>query len=817
MLIRRVTAHAFGPLVGQTLDFAERMTIVYGGNESAKSSWHAAVYAAACGRRRGAGRSGDKRFVELHRPWDGQEWVVSAEILLDDGRRIEMRQDLDGRVDCHAKDLDLGRDYSAEIMFEGSPDASRWLGLDRRSFLATACIEQAQLLAVLDQADGLQEHLQRAAATAGADETAAAALDRLDAYRREHVGTEQVNAVRPLRRAIDAARRARERLDAAQAAHADVQRRIAEARGLRAEGDAAALAVRRHEAALAAAVAAELSNRLAAAVELDRRTGGVEPPSAAVEAENERRVAEALSAWASLPTLDAGPPGSGSGTDPAAGPLDAEELRDLARTLATGVAPSGSPSDGAEAAAADAAVVAVRGRVDALVARRGRRRRWLLAAAAVVLLAGAGLLALGRPAVGGLAVAIGAPALAVGLALLAAAALGGGGGALAAARAALTQAGTDQAALRRVAQLAASQRSAAVARCAELGVPADPAALRSLAAGLAESTVRARNDERWRNQVREATARAQRMVLVAVGSVGVDANIDANTAEAGVAALVRWQEARADENARLDQLRRDWTELQRRLDGRTLPELRGQATAAHAAAAAARTGVADDDVEAAITGEALPDLREAARRAAARAAAAEGSLAEREAGVAPVGEAEEELVRAEEELARVRRLQETLDLTQRYLMAAQERVHRDIAPVLAATVRAWLPEVTGGRYTDVVVDPQTLRVEVCGPARRWRVADRLSYGTAEQIYLLLRVALAGHLVDDKVSCPLLLDDVTVHADSGRMTALLDLLLRESEFRQVIVFSQQEQVRDWARVNLTSPPHRLQELTPCEAV
>lgn len=75
---------------------------------------------------------------------------------------------------------------------------------------------------------------------------------------------------------------------------------------------------------------------------------------------------------------------------------------------------------------------------------------------------------------------------------------------------------------------------------------------------------------------------------------------------------------------------------------------------------------------------------------------------------------------------------------------AEERIHRDLAPVLRRGVQQRLASVTGGRYTDCRVNPQTLAVEVCGDEGRWRSAVDLSQGTAEQIYLLLRVTLAEH-------------------------------------------------------------------------
>ncbi len=121
--------------------------------------------------------------------------------------------------------------------------------------------------------------------------------------------------------------------------------------------------------------------------------------------------------------------------------------------------------------------------------------------------------------------------------------------------------------------------------------------------------------------------------------------------------------------------------------------------------------------------------------------------------------------------------------------------------------------MTVGRYTDVLVDPSTLQVEVCGPSRDWHPAHRLSYGTAEQVYLLLRIALADHLTRGHDTCPLILDDVTVHADAARTSEILALLLKISEQRQVILFTQEEQVADWAHEHLTGADHALRTLSP----
>jgi uncharacterized protein YhaN len=194
------------------------------------------------------------------------------------------------------------------------------------------------------------------------------------------------------------------------------------------------------------------------------------------------------------------------------------------------------------------------------------------------------------------------------------------------------------------------------------------------------------------------------------------------------------------------------------------------------------------------------------------AVVAEQALATLETQHTPVAEAEERLAAAEAQCQRLQALDDVLTRTREFLARAQERVHRDIAPHLATALARDLAVVTAGRYPEAVVDPGSLAVRVRGPGGPLRDVADLSVGTVEQVYLLLRVALAERLVRPGESCPLLLDDVTVHADHERTRRILDVLLAVAERHQVVLFTQQEQVRDWARATLTGPNHALHELT-----
>ena len=145
------------------------------------------------------------------------------------------------------------------------------------------------------------------------------------------------------------------------------------------------------------------------------------------------------------------------------------------------------------------------------------------------------------------------------------------------------------------------------------------------------------------------------------------------------------------------------------------------------------------------------------------------------------------------------------------LQAAKEKANANIAPVLTEKIRPWLPRVTGGRYIDMVLNPDSLAVKVREPQGGFREATVLSHGTMEQIYLLLRLALADVLASENEVSPIVLDDVTVQSDRSRTEAFLELLHEISQQRQVILFSQEQEVIDWGAARLRGPRDRLIEL------
>lgn len=894
------------------------MNVLGGPNEAGKSSWHAAIRAAITGVKRGRGRPSvsDSHFDDLHRPWNNpDEWKVEARLVLDDGRAIDMMQDLAGKVASRATDIALGRDVSTEIIHDGSPDASRWLGLDREAFAATICVEQDEILAIArrETADLLQQYLQRAAASRATDATAAEAIERLDEFRRTSVGTDHVASKGPLRQSRVRLETARAQLqqaqnqhagymvlmaqsDQARTAHAHAANQVGalealladrEAKGLRARADRAFLLSQRYPGPPVGAVArSELADRVAAAVsgwknrpvltvltgpaadEIDAKlhelpthpVGDLRPEPAVISDHDELIAAEkALGLLGERPALlEALPSGS----------LTEAEVRSLANDLRAEL-----PEIGENA----------RQRLD-LARERAEsleRRRWLEPMGLLLLLVVAAVgVAIGVPAATAFALLVG---VAVAYRMIRE------GHRRNAARHELHAAEADVEPVRVARSIAEARRAEALSRARQANLPTEPEAVTSLADELGDQTLRQRAAAEWdsrhteasrqcvaaRDRLREslaarrgvvegrseeecyehyvadcdaranqavesAQADALRAALEARRQAEASAKADADRlteAEAAlrsvaaeacgesrqspdelVGLLETWQRTRGASAAETDQAMSDWHELQALLEGSTLGDLQHRAQAAEGHATELSVGIEPQWPPAVEHGSAVQlsrlravegDLLRTVMALETRRDALAGAMVN-------VAEAEEEALWAELELERIDGLATVVDTTTRLLTSAQERVHRDIAPVIAASMRSHIAAVTEGRYTDVAVDPADLGIGV-KEARtgQWRLARLLSGGTREQIYLLLRAVMARHLVTTDETAPLLLDEVTAQSDAARSMELMRTLLSLSSERQIIVFTHDEAVVTWAEANLAPPQHRVFRLPPLD--
>ena len=951
MRFESVTCRAFGPFRNRTLSLKPGMNVIYGPNEAGKSTWRAAITAGLCGRRRGRGAPGeDRAFARRHRPWDDpKEWAVSAVVHLADGRQIELSHDLAGGVDSSARDARYAnRDLSHEVMNDGAPDGAKWLGLDRRSFQSVACVRQSELLSILRDAKKLQADLQRAAATARTDATASDAVDRLQAFRSERVGTSRAHT-KPLRRseaAVEAARAARHE---AQAKHAlyrsrrqeidklerevrEGEMRVAAASAVLAE-DRAAAARKRHAEARdlndcfpsgpprESSERNELALRIAGVLDRWRALPDTLPPSgptvleiteqiAASEAEENallaaraaqdladterrlaqarklvilfpdeqrpvapaededlaRRVATALEKWNERP-------GCGAPASPSVQQLEAElhEIDvEMARLAGTGVATEvlrGAPRLGLAIFLALAVLLALAGVVSSWVALFGllasggwwftrvlakqaairsrqqrelvERRRRLERAITTRQLDDwqreddLKRLRQSEQDVRRAAAAIGN---AVGDLDATVEALGEWRSRRKAALGEFSQRSDDWDAFQRllggkslealvsatvelrkqVTEEAAAVSDSALSAAREQNISTDDLARFRRQAETERGRLRtALGSRREQDHTHQQRTKNREAVAAALAMVARDAGVSANEPKEQAVGFEAWQERRRKEMAAAEEKSKKWDRLQQLLGGKALDEL-GQIAAGLAekarslSASVARQAL----IEARKQGTTEPQFAEPRSDLEQKKRDLHRSLGEIEefqTTLPDLAQAEEALAVANAERDRVRQLDSILAKTIDFLKDAEERIHRDLAPVLQEGVLQRLSDVTGGRYVDCRVDPETLAVDVRGRDRPWRPATNLSHGTAEQIYLLLRLTLTRHLGKPEEPCPLILDDPVGASDASRRSVLLETLLTISEECQVILFTHDVDVRKWAEQSLIGSRHQLEQL------
>lgn len=140
------------------------------------------------------------------------------------------------------------------------------------------------------------------------------------------------------------------------------------------------------------------------------------------------------------------------------------------------------------------------------------------------------------------------------------------------------------------------------------------------------------------------------------------------------------------------------------------------------------------------------------------------------------------------------RLQETaeqyavLRTAARLVGATQERYERERQPDVVRRAQEVFRTITGERYIGLTVPIAGGAVEVFDAHSEAKTADELSRGTAEQMYLALRLGLIGQLDDVGRGLPVLMDDVLVNFDPERRRGAAEAIAELAQHRQVVLFT-----------------------------
>lgn len=129
-----------------------------------------------------------------------------------------------------------------------------------------------------------------------------------------------------------------------------------------------------------------------------------------------------------------------------------------------------------------------------------------------------------------------------------------------------------------------------------------------------------------------------------------------------------------------------------------------------------------------------------------------------------------------------------LAVASRLLAVAQERYQRERQPEVVRAASRHFATMTSGRYTSLAVPLGEGRIEVFDTRSASRTTEVLSRGTAEQLYLAVRLGLIAQLGDVGAGLPVLMDDVLVNFDPDRRRGAAEAIAELATARQVIFFT-----------------------------
>ena len=775
MKLRRLTIAGFGRLSGHTLAFADGLNVVYGPNEAGKSTVAAAIVASLYG-------SGRRK--EHWRPWDNSAYATTLFYELSDGRSFEVQRDYNRDAKgVHVYDRD-GNDVAGDVaMGKTIAPGEVHLRIPHDAFVNASCVLQQSVEIDADHNVSIATALARALDGGPKEDAALGAVKRLEDARRLHVGTPRSTVNNPLRALRDAlaerereARAARETRDALtqlrerRAVSVDERARCAE-RFIDAcrERDAMRAAELRSRLDQLAVYRNDLIALQAARAEYD--------DVAAFPAERIPELDEAFYAWQSADAAAAA-----AETDAANAQLSSTTRLERADRLSD----AGALDDvefaalrGAAETAANAHLAATAAANEAAAARRdgsGGRE-----------LAGITVAVAGVFAVITIATAIahwwsfvevcGAiAAIAFGIVAWR------GRERLRATRAAAGKQRIADAALTQ--ERAASETVTAVLK--RLNV-ASVGELERRRDRLAELDRMVAASERAGLRAAEARALATRAADVFdrfAGDIVPETGDVRSTRRAIAVERARRRGKRDGLESGIAMLGLQRSEILRDDDEFALEAERDALAAAGITPAPAYGRMLASAIDARIA-----EIERTMRQHEITITELSTELNLREHALGNLAPLEEEIERMRIEIARLEALDRALRLAEETITRHTHEAHQEFARRLESYAADALRNISGGRYGEIRVDPATLVVRARVPETGTIVnLESLSAGTRDQVYLIVRLAMAQIFAEGLELPPLLLDDPFAYWDAGRIERCLPIITHNAFGAQTILFT-----------------------------
>ena len=148
----------------------------------------------------------------------------------------------------------------------------------------------------------------------------------------------------------------------------------------------------------------------------------------------------------------------------------------------------------------------------------------------------------------------------------------------------------------------------------------------------------------------------------------------------------------------------------------------------------------------------------------------------------------DQISRLEEELARQQAEYDALRLSLDALQAANTTLQNRFSPELGRRAAEIFADMTGSTWSHILLDREFHLSAESGSDPTRRSVQLLSAGTADQLYLAVRLAICEMILPPEQNPPLILDDALLAFDDARLSTTLDYLTRLCAQRQILLFT-----------------------------
>lgn len=148
----------------------------------------------------------------------------------------------------------------------------------------------------------------------------------------------------------------------------------------------------------------------------------------------------------------------------------------------------------------------------------------------------------------------------------------------------------------------------------------------------------------------------------------------------------------------------------------------------------------------------------------------------------------DQISRLEEELVRQQAEYDALRLSLDALQAANTTLQNRFSPELGRWAAEIFADMTGSTWSHILLDREFHLSAESGSDPTRRSVQLLSAGTADQLYLAVRLAICEMILPPEQNPPLILDDALLTFDDARLSTTLDYLTRLGAQRQILLFT-----------------------------